>query len=203
VLNLGTGTDTVVLGSASEKVFGGGGTALVQATAAFAGAQVIGKATGTTTLEIAGGGTAALNVNDTHLTVKLDAATVLTLSKAAFVTALGSNGNDTIAAGAAGQVLTGGAGADTLTGFSGFGDTFSDTSAGLNGDLLKLFGGSDKIDLTDMAFASLKPLAFAAGVLTVADGTHTAKIDFTGSYTLANFHAATDTHTGTLISFVP
>lgn len=135
--------------------------------------------------------------------MKLDVATNLTLSMAAFVTALGSGGSDVVTAGAAGQVLTGGAGADTLTGFGGFGDFFSDTSAGLNGDLIKLFGASDLIDLTDMAFASLLPLTFAAGVLTMADGTHTAKITFAGSYGLANFHPATDTHTGSLISFVP
>ena len=203
-IKLGGGRDTVVLAGTGEVVTAlAGGHALVQATAALAGARVNGAATGTTTLEITDGGTATMNINTAHVTVTLDAATTLTMSKAAFVTALGSTGADVITAGAAGQVLTGGAGADTLTGFSGFGDTFNDSSAGLNGDLIKLFGGSDQIDLTDTAFSSLQPLAFLGGVLSVANGTHTSKINFAGSYALANFHAATDNHTGTLISFVP
>jgi len=88
VINLGTGSDTVVLGSATETVNGDGGGALVQATAAFAGALVSGTAAGQTTLEIIGGGTAALNADTTHATVQLDAATNLTLSKMSFITAV-------------------------------------------------------------------------------------------------------------------
>ena len=204
VINLGTGTDTVVLGGTGEVVNGGGGTALVKATAALAGACVSGG-TGTTTLEITTGGTATLNAATTKLTVKLDAATNLTLSKMGFITAIGSASNDTITALAANQTLTGGSGTDTLIGSGSYGDTFKDTVAGLSGDTIRLFGGSDVIDLTDLDFSTFKPLAYngtsTTGTLTVVDAMHTGTIKFTGSYSLANFMAAADGHGGTLISF--
>jgi hypothetical protein len=204
VLNLGAGTDNVVLGGAGETVNGGGGIALLKGTAAFAGALVNGG-TGKTTLELTTGGTATLNAADNNLTVKLDAMTNLTLSKMSFITADGSAGADTITAMASGQTLTGGAGADILTGYSGFGDTFADTAAGLNGDTLKLFGGSDTIDVSDVSSTLAKSLVYTgnttAGTLKVSDGTHTANIKFTGSYTTANFQLATDNHGGSLITF--
>jgi hypothetical protein len=205
VLNLGGGTDNVVLGGATETVNGGGGIALVKGTAAFAGALVNGG-TGKTTLELTTGGTATLNAADSNLTVKLDAITNLTLSKMSFITATGSTGADTITALASGQTLTGALGADVLTGFSGFGDTFADTAAGLNGDTLKLFGGNDVIDVTDVSSTLAKALVYTgnttAGTLAVSDGTHVANIKFTGNYTTANFQLATDNHTGSLITFV-
>jgi hypothetical protein len=40
-------------------------------------------------------------------------------------------------------------------------------------------------------------------VLTVTDGTHTANIDFVGSYTLANFHFASDGSGGSLVTDPP
>jgi len=205
VLNLGGGTDNVVLGGVAETVNGGGGIALLKGTAAFAGALVNGGA-GKTTLELTTGGTATLNAADSNLTVKLDAITNLTLSKMSFITANGSTGADTITAMASGQTLTGAGGADILTGFSGFGDTFADTAAGLNGDTLKLFGGSDTIDVTDVNSALAKALVYTgnttAGTLAVSDGTHIANIKFTGNYNTADFHLATDNHSGSLITFV-
>jgi hypothetical protein len=206
VVNLGEGSDLVVLGSAQEKVNGGGGTALVQATITQAGALVKGTAIGSTTLEITNGGTATLNAADSNLIVKLDAASHLTLSKMSFITAEGSTGADTITAMAQGQTLTGGGGNDTLIGYSGFGDLFSDTSANLNTATIQQFGGSDVIDLTDMNSSLIKPLTYtgttSAGTLTVSDGTHTAKIKFTGDYTPANFQMlGSDSHTGSLIGF--
>jgi Ca2+-binding RTX toxin-like protein len=194
----------VVLGSSGETVNGGGGTTLVQATTATAGALINGGA-GKTTLEVTNAGTATLNAATTNVTVILDAAANLTLSKMAFVTAIGSAGSDTITALAANQTLTGGAGTDTLVGYGGFGDTFSDTSAGLNGDMIKLFGGSDLIDLTDLSFTKAKALEYAgtttSGVLTATDSTHSATITFAGAYTLANFKMASDANGGALISF--
>jgi len=206
VLNLGGGTDTVVLGGSGETVSGGGGIANVKATTAIAGALINGG-TGTTTLTITNGGAAALNANDSNLIVKLSAASNLTLSQLSFITASGSTGADTITALAQGQTLTGGGGADTLTGYSGFGDLFLDTSAHLNTTTIKLFGGSDLIDLTDLNSGLAKPLSYkgtpSSGTLTVSDGTHVANIKLTGSYTLANFHLdGSDGHSGTLINFV-
>jgi hypothetical protein len=205
VINLGTGNDIVVLGGVGETVNGGGGSALVQAAANLAGALVNGG-TGKTTLEITSGGSAVLNAASNHLTVQLDAATHLTLSNMAFITAAGSAGADTITAMASGQTSTGGAGADTLIGFSGFGDTFVDTSSGLNGDTIQMFGGNDVIDLTDLNFAGTLPLAYTgtatAGTLTASDGSHKASIKFVGNYTVANFQLASDSHQGSVISFI-
>jgi hypothetical protein len=204
VINLGNGTDTVVIGGTGETVNAGNGTALVSATAAFAGALVNGGS-GTTNLKITTGGTATLNASDSKLTVNLTSATNLTLSKMSFITAVGSTGNDTISALAQGQTLTGGGGKDTLNGFSGFGDVFSDTSAHLNTTTIGNFGGSDLIDLTDMNPNTIQPLAFntSTETLTVADGTHTSNVKFIGSYTLSNFQFdGSDGHIGSLIKFV-
>jgi cysteinyl-tRNA synthetase, unknown class len=204
VINLGTGSDIVVLGGTGETVNGGGGTALVQATTAVAGALVNGGS-GKTTLEITNPGTAALNVATTNVTVKLDAAGNLTLSKMAFITAIGSSGADTITAEASGQTLTGGAGADTLVGYSGFGDTFKDTAAGLNGDTIKLFGGNDRLDITDLGFSPATKLTYTGntskGTLVLTDGIHSANITFTGSFAGRHFHMASDTLGGTLITY--
>jgi hypothetical protein len=210
VYNLGAGGDTVVVGAATEAVNAGGGTALVQATAAFAGALVNGGSVGsagTTTLEITTGGTATLNAGDTNLVVKLDAATNLNLGTASFITAEGAiKGGDTITAGAANQTLESIGGKDTLIGASGFGDTFLGTAAGFSGDVIKGFGGSDGIDFTDLIYATLKPLAYAgnttSGKLTVTDGTHSGSLTLSGSYTLASFTPISDGHGGTLIQFV-
>jgi hypothetical protein len=63
---------------------------------------------------------------------------------------------------------------------------------------------SDKLDLRDINFASAQfATSFANNVLTVTDSTHTAKITFVGSYTLANFHFASDGSGGTLITDPP
>jgi uncharacterized repeat protein (TIGR03803 family) len=210
VFNLATGSDTVVLGSAGESVYAGGGTVLVQADIAFAGAVVAGGATGTTTLELTTGGTATLAAADSHLMVKLDAATHLSLGTAGFITAIGSGGADIITAGASGQTLTGGSGADTLIGFAGFGDTFRDTSGGMLGDTISNYGGNDIIDITDLTFGLLKALKLAVSgsgssvvsTLTATDGTHTAAMTLLGAYTLANFATASDGHVGTQIGFV-
>jgi hypothetical protein len=202
-INLGSGSDTVVLGSAAESVTGGGGTALVQATAVQASALVKGGA-GTTTLEIIGGGAANLHAATTLVAVQLDAATNLVLSKLGFITVLGSTGNDTITALAGGQTMTGGAGSDTLIGYSGFGDTFTDTAAGLNGDLIQMFGGSDQIDITDLksSSASLSYTANGgAGTLNLTDGTHPASIRLQGSFTASKFQMAADGHGGTLVTY--
>jgi hypothetical protein len=75
VINLGAGTDTVVLGGTGETVNGGGGMAFIDSTTAFAGALVNGGS-GTTTLKITTGGTATLNASDSHLIVDLRGAKV-------------------------------------------------------------------------------------------------------------------------------
>jgi Ca2+-binding RTX toxin-like protein len=160
---------------------------------------------GKTTLEITNGGTATLNAATTKATVMLDAATNLTLSKMSFISAVGSHGADTITALASGQTLTGGAGADTLVGYNGFGDKFTDTAAGFNGDLIKMFGGTDQIDISDLAFCASTKLTYAGnttqGTLALTDGIHSASITMAGSFVAAHFNLTTDLHGGTLVIY--
>jgi hypothetical protein len=59
--------------------------------------------------------------------------------------------------------------------------------------------GSDQIDLKNINFNSVKD-TYANGVLTVTDGQgDTAKLNFNGSYTLANFKFASDGSGGTIV----
>jgi len=58
--------------------------------------------------------------------------------------------------------------------------------------------GSDQIDLTNINFNSVQD-SYVNGVLTVSDGTNTDKLNFHGSYTLANFDFASDGSGGTIV----
>ena len=206
VIHAGGGGDTIAVGAASQAVFGSAGALTVQAAAAEAGV-LIKVGSGGAALEITSGGTATLNAADTNLSVTLDAATNLQLGTLGFITVTGAAaGGDTIRAGGANQTLVSTGGNDTLVGSAKFGDTFEGSSAGLAGDVIKGFGGSDVIDITDMIAGSVQPLAFNAvtGVLTVADGTHSVSLTFAGgSYTDGSFATpVSDGHGGTLIRFV-
>jgi hypothetical protein len=205
-LFLGTGTATVTLGGAANQVVAGGGTATIQSTIGAATASMVGASTGLTTLDLTNTGTLTLNAADTYLTVQLEGASKLTLGAGAFITALGSTGADTITAGGANQILTGGLGVDSLIGSkTAFGDTFKDTSAGLNGDNITNFGGSDVIDVTDLIFSSLTDSYSGnatKGTLKLGDGTHNVSITMNGSYTLPVFSFASDGHGGTAITFI-
>jgi Ca2+-binding RTX toxin-like protein len=155
------------------------------------------------TLDITTGGTIALNAGTDVGTVKLSAASNLTLNGMQFI-AVGSSGNDTITAGGIGQTLTGGAGADTLIGFSGGFDTFSDTAAHLNGDTIKNFLTSDTIDLTNLAFAGSTVTAVASGAntkVTVTAGTTKSSFTLAGSFTASGFQLASDGATGAFLKY--
>jgi hypothetical protein len=199
----GAGNDTITLGAASQSVDTGTGTSVVKVTAANAGAQVTTE--GSATLQITTGGAAVLNQYDAFVGVQMLSAGNLTLSKMSFVSATGSSGNDTITALATQQTLTGGGGTDTLIGFSGFGDTFLDTAAGLNGDTIQNFGGNDLIDISNLTRASAT-LAYSgsatAGTLSLSDGVHSASITLTSATGLASslFHMSSDGHGGTYVS---
>jgi hypothetical protein len=121
-----------------------------------------------------------------------------------FIIADGSVGSSTITALVANQTLLGGTG-DTLVGATAFGDLFKGTSVLLNGDTIKNFGGSDQIDLTDVTESKVTGLTYTpgsgSGVLGITDGTHSASLTFTGTYTKADFGFKTDGAGGTLIIF--
>ena len=160
-----TGGDTITLGAPTQSVIAGGPNETIKATAANAGASISGLGANST-LQITTGGTIALNATTDVSTVKLSAASNLTLNGMQFITATGSAGADTIKAGAMNQTLSGGAGADTLVGFSGGSDTFRDTAANLNNDMIQNFVVSDTIDLTNLTFAGATVTAVASGANT-------------------------------------
>jgi Ca2+-binding RTX toxin-like protein len=195
-----TGTDTIRVGDASQSVTGPA-TVHVLATTATAGALISGVHAGST-LELVNGGPAALNASTTGITVTLDKASNLTLSRMGAITAIGSAGNDVITAGAQGQTLTGGAGTDTLVGYSGFGDIFSDTMAGLGGDKIMNFGGTDTIDITDLRGPVTETYTYAGGYTTVdvSGSAGSVSILLKGSYSAANLGFGGD-GPGTVISY--
>jgi hypothetical protein len=57
---------------------------------------------------------------------------------------------------------------------------------------------SDQIDLKDINFASVSD-SYSDGVLTVTDGTRTANLTLSGTYSLGNFMLSNDGQGGTLV----
>ena len=81
---------------------------------------------------------------------------------------------------------------------------YSGTIAGFTGTGTGAPATSDKLDLRDINFSSPGFIeSYANNVLTVSDGTHLANINFSGSYTPASFHFASDGSNGTLITDPP
>ncbi|HEY7578050.1 MAG TPA: hypothetical protein VH855_10675, partial [Acetobacteraceae bacterium] len=196
------GGDTITLGAPTQSVIAGGANETIKATAANAGAAISGLGANST-LQITSGGTIALNAATDVATVKLSAVSLLQLNQMSFITAIGSGGNDTIQAGGAHQTLTGGAGTDTLIGYSGGSDTFSDTAAHLNGDTIQGFVASDAIDLTNIAFAGATVTAVGSGAntkVTVASGLTRSVFTLTGSWAASGFHLASDGAVGTILT---
>ncbi len=93
-------------------------------------------------------------------------------------------------------------------GFSGFGDTFQGTAAGLNGDTITGFGGNDLIDLTNVAFASAS-LGWSgtgtSGTFSVTDGSHAATVTLSAGSGFAKsaFSLVSDLHSGTEVRWPP
>ena len=58
--------------------------------------------------------------------------------------------------------------------------------------------GSDQIDLKGINYNTVQD-SYASGVLTVADGTNTVRLSFSGSYSLGNFKFASDGDGGTIV----
>jgi hypothetical protein len=201
------GGDTITLGAASQSVLSGGVNEHVMASAANAGARISGLGAGSE-LEITSGGAVTLNSATggsaaDPLIVKLDAATNLTLSPMQFIDAVGSSGNDTITAEAKYQTLTGGAGTDTLIGYAGGSDTFKDTAGGLNGDTIKNFLATDKIDITNLIAGTARLTAIASGTntaVTVVSGASTTSFLMTGSFSKSGFAITTDGTGGMILT---
>ena len=108
-----------------------------------------------------------------------------------------SNENITFSSGATGEILL----LDSVA-FTGQISDFTGTGTGTPAT-------SDKLDLRDVNFSLLTIKTYTengagtGGTLTLSDGTHTANINMVGTYTLANFHFATDGSGGTLVTDPP
>ena len=107
----------------------------------------------------------------------------------------------TIAAGATLQLAVGDTSSVTFNASTG--DLILDHSSLFTGQINGFTGngtlsGSDQIDLQDVNYSSASE-SYSNGVLTVTDGTDTAKLTFNGSYVLANFSLASDGNGGTIV----
>ncbi len=192
VINLGNGKDTVTLGSANETVHGGGGIDTFIVDGATIGATIDGG-TGASILAVTptlAGGVAIMGASITNIhSVVLKKAAVFTANATANLVITGSSAGDTITAGGVAQTLTGLAGADTLVGYVGGGDTFMDSSTGLNGDAISNFAAAgDAIVVTNIKFAGAT-VAYAGHTLTIANGATTTAITLNGgTFSAADFH---------------
>jgi hypothetical protein len=113
----------------------------------------------------------------------------------------GTSGAATIGAGA--TLELGAADSASVTFSSSTGMLKLDSPSTFSGAINNFAGngslsGSDQIDLNGINFNSVQD-SYSVGVLTVTDGTHSAALDFNGSYTLANFKFASDGAGGTIV----
>ena len=113
----------------------------------------------------------------------------------------GTTGSATIGIGAMLELTAADSASVTFAGSTG--TLRLDHSSTFSGKIFKFSGngslsGSDHIDLRDVKYSSEHD-SYANGVLTVTDGSDTAKLSFNGSYTLANFKFANDGNGGTIV----
>ena len=113
----------------------------------------------------------------------------------------GTSGSATIGTGATLELTAADSASVTFAGSTG--TLRLDHSSTFSGKISKFTGngslsGSDHIDLRDVKYSSVHD-SYANGVLTVTDGSDTAKLNFNGSYTLANFKFASDGSGGTIV----
>ena len=129
--------------------------------------------------------------------------TVTVESSGDSVTFGSGSSNNTVALGSGDSVSLSG-GSDNAVTFSGStGTLILKSPSTFSGEIFNFTGNgslsdSDQIDLKGINYNSVHD-SYANGVLTVTDGTDTVKLDFNGSYTLANFAFASDGNGGTIV----
>ena len=78
-----------------------------------------------------------------------------------------------------------------------------DDSVHFSGTIAGLANATQKVDLADIAIATLQPFSYTdsggSGTLTVTDGTHVAHLALIGSYVAGNFKTNADGGGGTVI----
>jgi hypothetical protein len=113
----------------------------------------------------------------------------------------GPSGSATIGTGATLELAAGDSSSVTFSSSTGM--LKLDSPSTFNGVIFNFAGngtlsGSDQIDLKGINFNTVQD-SYSNGILTVTDGTHSAALDFNGSYTLANFKFASDGGGGTIL----
>jgi len=113
----------------------------------------------------------------------------------------GTSGSATIGTGATLELQAGDSA--TVTFQAPTGTLQLDDAPTFSGQIVNFTGngslsGSDQIDLRNINYSSVQD-SYANGVLTVTDGSNTAELSFSGSYTLANFDFASDGSGGTIV----
>ncbi len=108
--------------------------------------------------------------------------------------------SDILTATANNQTLTGSGGGDIMSGGAFTGIDFKDSTANLNGSVLRSFLSSDMIDFTDMT-ASKAAVTYAGGVMSITDGTHKAAlgVSFLSTPSSGGFAVASDGAAGTKV----
>ena len=84
------------------------------------------------------------------------------------------------------------------------GDVFQGTSANLAGAHIANWSATDSLDITDLApaHATLATMqATGLDTLVLSDGSHTATVSLTGTFSASGFHLASDTHGGTVLTY--
>ncbi len=84
------------------------------------------------------------------------------------------------------------------------GDVFEGPSADLAGARIANWSAADSLDITDLAPAHAKLVATQTGgldTLVLSDGSHTATVSLTGTFSASGFHLASDTHGGTMLTY--
>jgi len=207
VINLGRGTDTVIVGDTRETIHGGGGDDTIQVTAATIGATIDGGS-GNSRLVVTGGSVTHMGSNITNVRMAFLAGSPIAGDFTANAT-IGlqvtdqSSAADTLRAGGLFQTLTGGSGANHLVGLAGGFTVFSNTAAGFNNDTITGLDFTDEIAIADLSFGTLtksfsENAAGTSGVMTLSDGVHHAALTIDGNHLLTDFTfsalGATGTH---------
>jgi autotransporter passenger strand-loop-strand repeat protein len=169
---------------------------------------------------VSSGGELVVSSGGTELGATIAGVEVVASGGTAIGDQIGSGGHEVIQSGgvaqsagiSGGTLEVAGGGSVNEVRFQG-GSLVLDASANFGG-LVAGFGGSDQIDLRDVAFLTATTrkspqthLSFTeaasalSGTLTVTDGAHTASIQLLGQYTASEFAAASDGNGGTLITF--
>ena len=151
-INLGSGNDVVTVGNRETVNLGTGNDTIIVNSATIG--ATIGNGTGQNTLDVTGGGTITMGPHITDIAnVVLAPASVAYHFTANAISGLTVNdGNtktaDTLTAGGAHQILTGGgAGSVEFIGAAAGADTFKDTAALFNHDTIAGFGTNGDVHL--------------------------------------------------------